>query len=194
MMLQRPSPALIQKYLAKFNADERYRVADEGLEKLFSCYPRNNSLDEILLKVTALNTLYSTNIFDVLGVAKHILGLGIDDALQAHSVDLVHQIEEVRRKGKLRRCYSFATKYCSWHQPSVYPIYDSFVEHLLWLYRKSDNFVSFHRVELLKYPRFYEVVIRFREFYQLEQFSFKELDKFLWYYGQEVKPTSSPAA
>ncbi len=184
---QRPNLDTVRSYIARFDANERYRTGDEGLSKLLSAFSRNDNLDEILLKVTAVNKLYSTNILGVFEVAKRILELKIDRWLEVDSADVVDQIAEVRIKDKTRRFYSFATKYCCWHRPEGYPMHDRFVNQSLWEYKKADSFANFDRCELSgKYARFREIVSGFRDHYQLAQFSFKQLDKFLWSYGQEL--------
>jgi hypothetical protein len=45
--------------------------------------PSNENLVHVLLKVTALNQFYSTNIFDTYTVAKHIVGMNIGERLKA---------------------------------------------------------------------------------------------------------------
>lgn len=45
--------------------------------------------------------------------------------------DLIEKIANVEIGGKRRRNYSFATKYCNFHRPNVYPIYDSLVVGVL---------------------------------------------------------------
>ena len=72
---------------------------------------------DILLKVAALNDFYSTNIFSVYPVAKHILSLNIDDRLMTGDVALVSDIQKVTINGVEKNFYSFATKYCSHHRP-----------------------------------------------------------------------------
>jgi hypothetical protein len=37
-----------------------------------------------------------------------------------------------------------------------------------------------------QYPRYVEIITQFRMHYGLGEFGFKELDKFLWLYGQTV--------
>ena len=75
--------------------------------------------------------------------------------------------------------FSFASKYCSWHDPQNYPLYDYYVEKLLLAYRRKDKFAKFKNADLRKYGNYKNIVSRFRDHYQLGCFSFKELDKFL---------------
>lgn len=118
-------------------------------------------------------------------VAEHICTLDIDSKLASRASDVVEEIAKTEISGKERRVYSFATKYCSWHVPDAYPIYDSVAERLIWAYLKKDGFVQARRSDLQEYRRYVEIVERFREHYTLSEFSFKDIDKFLWLYGQE---------
>src|SRR3990172_2016078 len=95
------------------------------MSELFGKYPSNQKLRDILIKATALNSLYNTNIYATVKLAKHILNKNIDAKLRDGSPELVDEIAHVEINGKLRNNYSFASKYCHWHQPEMYPIYDS---------------------------------------------------------------------
>ena len=102
----------------------------------------------------------------------------------------MNRIADFEVSGKKRYCFSFATKYCSWHVPEHYQIADSFVEKLLIAYRNRDRFVAFENKALHDYTRFKEIVEAFRRRYGLTNFGFKELDKFLWLYGKEKFPNN----
>ena len=184
--LKRPTPKLVQDYTNKFDNDSEIVAVENALSELFRRYPSNQSLPEILIKVATLNSLYGTNIYATVKVANHILSRNIDAKLQQKSLELIDEIALVAIGNKTRRNYSFATKYCHWHQPEEYLIYDSYVEQVLWSYQNQDNFMIFKRNELQKYPRYKEVVEGFRLYYGLRQFSFRELDKFLWLYGKAI--------
>lgn len=124
-------------------------------------------------------------------MARHILGLKIDDSLRSKSCELVDRIANATFSGKSRHVFSFASKYCSWHDRESYPIYDSYVSKVLIAYQQIDRFApSFPRSDLRFYRRYKEVVTDFRKYYELMDFSFDELDKFLWLYGKEMFPPS----
>lgn len=119
-----------------------------ALDKLFfNLCPQNVCIEDIFLKCSSLNDFYSTNIFDVHSVAKHILSLNIDERLRSGDISLVHDISHVRvgAKKEDRVFYSFATKYCSHHQPMKFAIFDNYVEKVLWHFQKKDKFSSFKR-------------------------------------------------
>ena len=143
----------------------------------------------MLLKCIVINTLYGTQIRAITNAAKHIVELNIDAGLQEGDPQLVDQIAKLtirtKEKEKKRRNYSFATKYCSFHEPSLYPIYDSFVDKVLKAYQRQDRFSPKPLGDLRDYRRFKEVLEEFISFYGLGRLGFRELDYFLHDYGKE---------
>ena len=183
MGLPQPTPELVMEYVRRFER-EGYDVTERALTKLFQTFHRNTQLEEVLVKAATLNDLYNTNIYAVYDVARHIWELDIDPKLEQHSLGVVEEIAVMTVRGRQRRNYSFATKYCSFHVPEVYPIYDGYVDQMLWAYRGQDGFAEFKRRELWdSYPRYVEVVERFRSYYGLGGFNWREIDRFLWLYG-----------
>ena len=184
-----PSSEQLEYYLCKWDTLDNYRLQEDALNKLFfSLCPENKEISDILLKVASLNDFYSTNIFSVYPVAKHILSLDIDSRLNAGDPHLVTDIQKVTINNVEKNFYSFATKYCSHHRPLDYPIYDSYVEKVLCHYRDKDKFSSFKTSDLKKYTRFKSILMEFKAFYGLEQYDIKQIDKFLWQIGKEFFP------
>jgi hypothetical protein len=59
----------VRHYLDKWDALENYTLQENALKKLFfQTYPQNTDIDDVLIKVSALNDFYSTNIFSVFTV------------------------------------------------------------------------------------------------------------------------------
>jgi hypothetical protein len=185
LLLKQPTPALVVEHVELFNLGDP-GLTDQTLTRLLSAFPDNRDESAVLLKATTINSLYATNIYAIFQVARHIHALNIDPKLVQGSLEVIEDIAVITLNRKRKRNYSFATKYCGWHRPDVYPIYDSYVDRLLWTYRQQDRFADFKQGELRHYPRYKEVIEQFRTYYGLDQFSFKELDKFLWRYGKEV--------
>ena len=184
-----PSKKSIRKHLARWEAEEKYTLPVGALSLLFAdLFPQNTDMESVLLKVCALNDLFSTGIYDTYTVSKHILGLDIDERLRAHDHQLVNDIAKVSINGKTRKFYSFATKYCSHHEPDAYPIFDSFVDRMLRHYRRTDKFEKFRNDDLKNYPRFIEIIESLRDFYGVTEYSLRELDKFLWLVGKDNFP------
>lgn len=187
-----PKPCIdeIEKYLRKWDNLENYTLQENALEKLFNrTYPQNTEIEDVLIKVSSLNDFYSTNIFSPFTVAKHIVALNIDSRLANSDVTLVNDIARVKMdNGNVINFYSFATKYCSHHKPYDYPIYDSYVDKILRYYRNEDRFYNFKTLELKEFPVFKDILIAFRSFYGLEEYTLKDIDRYLWQLGKEKFP------
>lgn len=150
-----------------------------ALRKLFKqLCPTNTSLEDIIIKCTTLNKLYSTNIYNIQAVAEHILSLNIDERLKNGDVTLVDDIAKVHVLNK--RYYSFATKYCAMHEPEKYSIYDSNVNKVLKHYYKG----IYTDVSLKDYNTYTQALHTFQKDYHLESLSLWELDKYLWDLGK----------
>lgn len=185
----RPSVEQVTYYLRQWDSLENYLLQESALDKLFhQLCPKNKTIEDILLKAATLNDFYSTNIYSIYPVAKHILELDIDRRLAEGRVELVDDIQTVMIGGKVMHFYSFSSKYCSHHNDRDYPIYDSYVDEVLRYFRAVDGFARFQNVELKVYSRFKELLLAFRAFYGLEQFSLKEVDKYIWQLGKEYFP------
>ncbi|MFP7442922.1 hypothetical protein SFC50_04385 [Bacillus infantis] len=186
----RPSQDELEKYLHVWDTLENYSLQESALEKLFfRTYPKNTNIDDVLIKVSTLNDFYSTNIISPFQVAKHIVGLNIDDRLQVGDLTLVNEIAKVQvDNGSVKNFYSFATKYCSHHNPTEFPIYDSYVDKVLRYFREADNFKKFKNDDLKRYAEFKNILLQFRAFYKLNSYTMKDIDKYLWLLGKEKFP------
>lgn len=186
-----PDPCVeqVEQYLAQWNLLADYHLQEDALDKLFfELCPENKDISDVLLKVATLNDFYSTHIFKVFPMAKHIVDLDIDERLKAGDLSLVGEVQ--KGSGNNRKYYSFATKYCSHHQPLDYPIYDSYVDRVLRYYRRRDNFSIFDDSDLKNYEHFKDILMAFRSYYGLEAFNLKQIDKYIWQLGKEYFPNS----
>ena len=189
-----PTVAEVNKYLRRWDGPKHEvgKNKEMALKKLFEeLCPENKDFRDVLIKCSTLNDFYSTNIFDVHSVAQRIMKLNVDERLKQGDYTLVEDIAKVKvgKRGKPkseRYFYSFATKYCSHHQPEKYAIYDSYVEKLLWDFQKRDDFSEFNLSDLKKYPEFMRVIHDFQRHYGLEEFTVKELDQYLWQLGKQI--------
>ena len=179
-----PSKEEVEKYLKLWDSLENYVNQENSLKKLFiDLIPENKEIEDILIKSSTLNDFYSTNIFSIFPVAKHIHELDIDERLQKGDLTLVNDIADVK---ELNKCfYSFATKYCSHHNPNVYPIYDSYLDKILRHFKRKDHFADFKGADLKDYNRYVEILDEFAKFYGIDDYSRKDLDRYLWQLGKE---------
>ncbi len=180
-MLPEPTPKRVKRELDIF--DESEELVEGTVRSLFALYPSNIAEHEVLAKVVVLNQLYSARVLDmhVKGLSKRIVASGLDRLLTEGSGEAVNAICACCN-GK--RYYSFATKYCSWHKPDFYCMWDGNVDEALWRYNKLYAFSKFKRYELNRdYSILRRVVGEFRTRFGLESLSFKDIDKFLWNVG-----------
>lgn len=189
MDIPKPCKKEVKKYLNKWDSLENYVLQEESLNKLFyGEFKSNNDIHNILIKASALNDFYSTNIFSIFPVAKHIYKLNIDNRLEKNDTSLVNDIAQVKINGVKKNFYSFATKYCSHHKPEEYPIYDSYVEKMLMYFQKTDQFAKFKKADLKNYAKFKSILIEFKKFYDINEYTLKEIDKYIWQLGKEYMP------
>lgn len=169
MKLERPTSQLIEKYRREFEI--KNSAEEAAISELLKVFPNNKDYKGVLLKCIVINTLYSTQIRAITNAAKRILELDIDAHLGQGDPQVVDEIARltIKRNGaeeKKRRNYSFATKYCSFHNPSSHPIYDSIVDKVLKTYQRQDRFSSQPLGDLKDYRRFKEVLEQFVNFYE----------------------------
>lgn len=182
--IPKPSVKEVEKYLEQWKHLDNYVNQENSLDKLFfELILNNKQIEDILIKCSTLNDFYSTNIFSIFPVAKHILELNIDERLNKGDLTLVNDIADVKELD--RRFYSFASKYCSHHNPEQFPIYDNYVDKVLRYFRNVDKFANFKNDDLKDYVKFKYILEEFKVYYSLEQYSLKELDRYLWLLGKE---------
>ena len=176
----------------RFFAEEGWARHDvEALDALFSDYLKNICPWQVLLKVTALNALYKTRIMNVYPVVETILGVGrkLDSLISRAdpaAVDLMKMVKFAKRE-KAMNFFSFASKYCHFHKPDRYPIYDQYVDAALRKLRR-DKMLAFESDALNReaYAPFKSVVDAFIERYAAGC-SYDAADKFLWRKGKNLK-------
>lgn len=189
--LPTPTVELVKARCDEFDHEPSIQLPEGAVRLLWTAFPLNDVEAHVLLKVLVLNKLYNTQIYDIdIGpLARHIYGSRIDPLLDRGSpmaIDIICNCPP-------RRNFSFATKYCNWHNPTKYPIYDHNVDECLWHYQKQDGFAmqSFQRQNLRQYAIFYDTMIAFQNHYKLDSFTFKEIDKFLWLEGYASMDTDT---
>lgn len=188
--IPRPNKKIIEEYLIKWdNLEDHYIWQESSLDKLFhKDYKYNTDLNEILIKCSCLNDFYSTNIFLIYPVAKNIYDLKIDKRLKDGDPSLVNDIARVTISGKEKVFYSFASKYCSHHNNIEFPIYDYFVDRMLMYFKSKDKFAKFTKDDLKDYVKFKDILIRFKKFYNIDEYNLRDIDKYLWIAGKEYFP------
>ena len=185
--IPRPSAEQVELYLEKWNQLEKCTAQESALNKLFRDMPTNDSLDVILLKIATLNEFYFAHVWDILKVAQYIYTLHVEESLDARlKAGDATLVDAIAKSGGKVHMFSFATKYCSFHEPEKYPIYDIHVVEMLMYFRDVDEFTEFE--EFKDYSDFKRVVLEMRSYYGLGSFSLKQIDRYLWQLGKEKFP------
>lgn len=182
------------------------KLREVVLEKRFKG-SKNTDLQKVLIKVALLDNFYRTRIpvNNIVPIARHIQAMNIDERLynEEIDVDLVNDIAYGTSKYKkkifdkekedaedlnikISNVYSFASKYCSWHNPE-YPIADSYSKGMLFYINKAEPFCEIpSKVSLNDYRVFYEMYMAFKKHYfgNTPDISNKKIDTYLWKYAQ----------
>ena len=185
--IDRPTPSLVEDAKRKWGESEKFIAQEHSLRRLYQeLFPKHDNLAEVLTKVTVLDSYYSTNVYFRFELAKRIVELNPDDRIATGDATLINEMAAVPVAEKLHRYYSFASKYCSQHNPDVFPIYDDLVSKMLCYLGSVDGFAKFRAKDLKDYPCFVEIIRAFKKFYGLEQFSLRWVDRYLWFAGRKA--------
>lgn len=191
LMIPLPNENLIKKEISNWENEPFYFVPEEVLCKIFKNYP-NDRFENVLRKCFFLNSVYGTRVSadDLKEISMYInknhqiLKTKFDNGDPSIVMNLTFEVGE-------KNNYSFATKFCSFSKPELYPIYDSLVSNVLKNYKtyQSDKKLSrlfkdvdYTKVDdLKKYETFRKVIDLLIE---KSNSSYKDLDHFLWFYGK----------
>ena len=183
MKLHVPTIEDAKRVLAEYEKGA-YGRTDRAIFTLVNQYRKNDALEPVLLKAAVINGLYSTNVFGIYAMAEHIVQIGVDDYLSRRSPDVVERIANAEIGGKKRCFFSFATKYCSFHDPDTYPKYDKVVWWMLQQLRLAGAIRKFEDSELDRYAGFQSLMIETRDALGMNTLSLQQLDKVFWILGK----------
>jgi hypothetical protein len=194
VMPERPDEKNAEKYWDQWQ-EAGYDIIDNAIRSAF-LEVNNTDIKIVRARVTLVNSLYHTHISDIEKVSKHIVEKAINEGLDSkimsseecknkEAVELISNVQKLHLPRNVVSIYSFATKYCSFHNPTKFPIYDSNVEWVLKYYRKNGP-LEFKKVEDLKnYSIFKKVIDDFMEYYGWDsKYKYKKIDEYLWELGR----------
>ena len=172
---------------------EKEEISEKALNYLFlKVCPDNKNIDNVFLKISALNDVYSTFLSneEKIKIARVITCefKDFDDRINSGKVDalIVNDLCKSVKNVIGKYCYSFATKYCSHHKENLYPIYDSYVDIMLKWYRNQEK-IGFcfedKDINCRDYGKFVNIINDFKEKFSLKS-SIKQIDQFLWTAGK----------
>ena len=187
-----------ESVLKAYDKMKSYSIQEELLQFLVKKFPDHKTKDAVEVKVKLLNLFYSTGIQATNAMADNIVNIKeIDSRLMKGDISLIKEIATLNLKENTRYNYSFATKYCAYHQPELYPIYDSIVAETLTSFfekgllpkykltsKRSVGDKTLTKGEFAKklkeYDFFVAVYRYFMEQYDLLAFSYRQVDSYIW--------------
>ncbi len=177
----------IDAEIAAFANEPETARAESTIRELLATYGQNTQLEHVLTKVVTINALYHARVLDVdlHPLAIHIWKIGdLDSKLKQGNPDAVDAIW--KSQGTRKHYFSFATKFCSWHNHEAYAIYDLNMWEALRAYKSKELGFQFKDSECKDYACFHAIVKRFQAAYDLDGYSLKDVDKFLWLVGYRL--------
>ena len=183
------------RYINQFYSNSINGPHDTALTLLYKNsqpFTPNNRFETVLLKVSTLNDFFSTVIFDTFTVSKHISAIpDLDRRLAGGDLSVVEDIRHVihtlsNGTSKMRDYYSFATKFCNWHNGDAFPIYDSYVAAVLNALKiNNKGLFKFKKAEDLKnYADLKDALDTVRNGFGLQSLNYTQLDRYLWELGK----------
>lgn len=170
-----------------FHQKDCYFEDDQKRIAYFRKNPLNEDASEVLVKISTMEHKQIDELFASRQViADHIVSLHVDVALQQGLLQVVDAIAHLETPQRNYFLYSFATRYCNWHNVTAYPIYDVTTHHLLAFFWRSCQLDTLSDEDFFNYPRFKECMITLREAIGMERYTFKEVDKFIWIFGERI--------
>ena len=179
----------IDKYIARF--DIKNQIDERAICFLFDLFPYNKEYSQVVAKVAELNALYSAGIpqKDISSVGKHIMSIdNLDELFRKGEMKAVDRIGQT--ENGINNAYVFASKYCSFHNPTEYLMFDSYGWYAMYRIAKENGL----RVQLSKeirsdytgYKKYKDCVDEFLKKLEVS-YDYKNIDKFLWLYGKELR-------
>ncbi len=193
MTIQLPKNHLIAMKCAEWEKEKKYSDPDKVLERVFQ--QSNADFESVFIKINLLNSVYSTNISNdnILKLTMFINKnhVKLDKLISEGSIEAVNLL--AYNKQTSVNLFSFATKFCSFSNLYHYPIYDQLVNNMLWQYKKQND-LNFMRKNIEasakteRYKNFKKLIDELIKKSEIDDtYTYKDLDKFLWLTGREIK-------
>ena len=173
----------IKGCLQRFQERKGYFTGDDKTLRFFHGNGTNTDLENVILKIAALNNHVVTQNNLELTIARHIISINPDPRLTNGDTSVVNELVPVDIRQEFQ-CYSFATRYCSWHFPNLYPVYDELIEQTVSEYFKLSKGTVPDHDQFLEYSTFSQLIDEFIKDLHID-LDYLELDKFNWLYADQ---------
>ena len=183
--MNRPCKQEVELKIKEWNETPKYYDSDKAIYELIAKFPDNTDVHSVYIKCQMINGAESSRLYNkyIYDIAKNITKVNnINERIKAGDLSVVKDIAEC---GIEKKIYSFATKYCSAHNKTAFPKKDSLVagrlRELNGDFHFTDKPTNVSSLGNYKNYRDYVAVIDdFRRFFALEEYTYKEIDEYLW--------------
>lgn len=152
-----------------------WKATDAALDDLARSMP-GFSLGECLVKASAINQLYGTNVYALGRMAEHLARVLSDP----QSDDLVERLAKLTTNGKPRRHLSFASKFAHFYiDKDRFPIFDSYAIERLRFHLSGINLPTDNPPPYADYVAAHQALIALCRL----GCTGRELDRYLWVGG-----------
>ena len=193
MTLEKPTDKFINEILELYSAEEGNEL-NENLLKLFRTFNDDKNKFNVMIKVAALNKIYSTAITNINPVVEQIIKISRSNSNPKTTTEYVALVDKIsivkwtNGKGKnfKRNNLSFSSKYVHFTSEFELPIYDSYIWIIMKGYLGQKNNEKFSFKNPTNFEEFYSTFVKFKKELDLENYSNYKIDKFLWQYGKKL--------
>lgn len=192
MKLKKPEKNFIDLMLAEYSKIEGDEL-NQKLQKLFNDFPEDTNKFDVMIKVAALNKIYSTAITNINPVVSKINEVSKTESFETEQdyinlVDKICTIEWTNEKNISfkRNNTSFASKYVHFLSNRTIPIYDSYIWIIMQAYVAQLKGSKPTFANPNNYLEFHKTFIDFKNLYELQKYTNYTIDKFLWIYGRNL--------
>jgi hypothetical protein len=181
----------LKKYLAIFGDQEMYFVTDTRNLELFAAHPKNTAAEDVRTKVSAISDTELRKLSVEEDMINHIVGLNIDERLKRNDLSVVEEIAHITIRDQSYHLLHFASVYCNFHKPEVYPIYSD--QHLEFYKRYvTENKLPLDPNKLDTYDVFSKALNDLVERLGVTgKMNYLHLRKFGWLYAEKVVQESN---
>lgn len=176
----------IEELVIYFKSIEGYFTGEKKMYDFIKSETGNHSLDKVMTKVAAIGNPSMWENGGQASMAAHIYSLHIDDRLKNGDLRLVEDICNFKAIHNYCMLYHFASKYCCFHYPNLFPIYCSSGHRLVNTLRPG-----MCKDILNHYECYAEMIETIKEEFRLASLNYLELNKFLWLYEQQLFNSAS---
>lgn len=178
--------SILKKFIDLFKDQEMYFLNDKRNVDLFAANPSNKDAETIRMKVSSVNDEEFRLHISPDEMVNHILKLKIDDRLNKGDLSVVEDIANIHTEGKKYNLIHFASAYCNFHQPFLFPIYSEQHFDFYKQYIKNYN-LPLDPNKLNTYPVFCAALNDLVERLGVKgKMNYLQIRKFGWLYAEKV--------